>query len=139
VLELAWAASLGDTGTWGTMRMVAAIVMGQGVLESAGFSVAVVTVALLIHYVLGLFSGVAVGILISGFNWEQSPGMMQAIGAAFGTVIYLVNFFALSQLFPWFVELRGWSTFVGHLVFGMAASFLYWKLSRPTAAVSRNR
>ncbi len=133
VLELAWSASLGDAGPWGTLSMVAAIVMGQGVLEATGFSLAVVVVALLIHYALGIFSGVVVGVLISGFNWEQSPGVMQAIGAAFGTVIYLVNFHLLSQLFPWFIDLRGWATFVGHLVFGMSASFLYWKLSKPAS------
>lgn len=132
VLELAWAASLGNTGPWGTLRRVAALVMGRGVLEATGFSLAVVVCALLIHYALGIFSGVAVGVLISGFNWEQSPGVMQAIGAGFGTVIYLVNFHLLSYLFPWFTDLRGWATFVGHLGFGMAASFLYWKLSRPT-------
>ncbi|MEO8280068.1 MAG: hypothetical protein ABI564_10285 [Ideonella sp.] len=131
VLELAWSASLGDAGPWETLRKVAALVMGRGVLETAGFSLAVVVAALLVHYALGVFSGIAVGMLISGFNWEQSPGVMQAIGAAFGALIYLVNFHLLSQVFPWVTDLRGWATFVGHLAFGMAASFLYWKLGRP--------
>ncbi len=137
VLELAWAASVGTTGAWGTTRMVAAITMGPEVLQNTGFSVGVATMALLTHYVLGIFSGLVVGILIAGFSWEQSPGVMQAIGAAFGAVIYLVNFHLVSAVFPWFADLRGWSTFVGHLVFGMAATFFYWKLSRPVRKLRR--
>ena len=130
VLELLWTASVGGAGPWATTRMIAAIALGQGVLQGSGFDLGVVTVALLIHYLLGIFSGIVIGIVISGFDWEQSPAAMQAIGAVFGAVIYLVNFHLVTQLFPWVAEMRGWATFVGHLVFGMSATAMYWKLSR---------
>ena len=55
--------------------------------------------------------------------------MMQIIGAAFGLVIYAVNFYALAPLFPWFADLRGWSALIGHVVFGISAALIYWKLS----------
>jgi hypothetical protein len=132
VLELAWAASAGTTGAWGTTRMVAAITMGPDVLQFTGFNVGAATMALLTHYILGIFSGLAISLVIAAVNGDRSPGTMQAIGAAFGALIYLVNFHVLTAAFPWFVELRGWSTFVGHLVFGMALTFFYWKLAHPT-------
>ena len=89
------------------------------------------TMALLTHYILGIFSGLAVSLLIAAIDGERSPGTMQAIGAGFGALIYVINFHVLTVAFPWFVELRGWSTFVGHLVFGMALTFFYWKLAHP--------
>lgn len=132
VLELVWAAMLGDRDPWILSRHVAAIVMGREILQATTFDVVVVGVALATHYLLGIFSGLVVGALIAGFHWETSLGMMQAIGAAFGAVIYLVNFHVLTALFPWFSDLRGWATFIGHLVFGMSAALLYWWLSRRT-------
>jgi hypothetical protein len=62
---------------------------------------------------------------------------MPLIGAAFGGLLYVFNFFALTQAFPWFAELRGWATFVSHLIFGASAALLYWKLAR--RGVSRKR
>ena len=130
VLELIWAATLGDSSPWIVSRKVAALVMGPEVLASASFSVGTVTVALLTHYALGIVSGVVVGVIIAGFHFETSVGMMQLIGALFGALIYLVNFHALSRAFPWFADLRGWATLIGHIAFGMAAALIYWKLSR---------
>lgn len=130
VLELFWSASLGGLGPWVVSRKVAAIVMGPQVLQSSVFGIDVVLVALLTHYVLGIFSGVMIGIIIAGFHFEISLGMMQLIGAVFGTAVYLVNFYALGQIFPWFGELRGWSAWLGHLAFGVVAALIYWKLSR---------
>ncbi len=129
VLELLWAASLGDVNPWVVSRKIAALLMGASALDGTGFSGGVMAVALLTHYALGVFSGVVVGIIIAGFHWETSLAVVQLIGAAFGAVIYLVNFHLLSQVFPWFADLRGWATLIGHLAFGMSAAIIYWKLS----------
>ena len=134
VLELLWAATLGEQSPWVVSRKVAAIVMGPGVLESADFSVATVAVALATHYALGVFSGVVIGIVIAGFHYETSLGMMLAIGGLFGALVYLVNFHALAQVFPWFADLRSWGTFIGHLIFGMAAALIYKALDRRAEA-----
>ena len=133
VLELCWSVTLGES-PWGVSRKVAALALGTQVLQSTGFGLGVVTVALLIHYALGIFSGVVVGILIAGFHYETGVGVMQAIGAFFGAVIYAVNFYALAPVFPWFAELRGWSAFLGHITYGISAALIYWKLSRKTEA-----
>lgn len=129
VLELLWSVTLGEGGPWVLSRKIAALVMGQQALQAAGFSVGVMVVALLTHYALGIFSGVVIGIIIAGFHYETSLGMMLVIGGAFGLAIYAVNFYALAPLFPWFADLRGWGALIGHLVFGICAALMYWKLS----------
>ena len=52
VLELFWAASLGDVGPWAVSRKVAAIVLGPGVLQSSD---------VIRSAQVGLFIGVGVG------------------------------------------------------------------------------
>ena len=51
---------------------------------------------------------------------------MQVLGAVFGLALYLINFYVVTGAFPWFAELRGWSTLITHLIFGVSASLLYW-------------
>lgn len=140
VLELFWAATMHDAGPWRIPHMVAAIALGPDLVQSQSFafSVGVVAVALLTHYVLGLVFGLALGFVIAGFHYEASAGMIQVFGASFGVVLYLFNFHGMSQFFPWFAELRGWSTLIAHLLFGITASLLYWKLARPGADTQRS-
>lgn len=133
LLELVWAASTSIDGPWRISSLVAALAMGPAALESSGPNFDVLAVALVTHYVLGVVFGLVLGFLIGRLHYEQSAGMMQVLGALFGAALYLVNFHVMTQVFPWFVELRGWATLIAHLVFGMAASLLYWKLARPGA------
>ena len=37
----------------------------------------------------------------------------------------------MTEWMPWFIEMRGWATFLAHLVFGLVAALLYWRLRRP--------
>ena len=39
---------------------------------------------------------------------------------SFGLVVYFFNFFVMTRAFSWFIEVRGWPTFIGHVVFGVA-------------------
>lgn len=138
VLEGVWALFAG-TGVlhgdpWLTSRMLAAMVLGRGALEGGGFSLGIVLLALAIHYLLGILFGLALAALVTEFHSEASPGAMQFIGACFGVLLYLVNFYLMSYAFPWFAELRGWSTLMAHLIFGISAALLYWKLRRVQAA-----
>lgn len=136
VLELIWAASMHMDGPWRIPHMVAALVLGPGILERtpSEFSLLVVSIALVTHYVLGVVFGVLLGFLIAGFHYETSLGMIQTIGAVFGFVLYLFNFHGMSWFLPWFAELRGWGTLMAHLVFGVLAAVLYWKLARSSAS-----
>ena len=135
VLEGVWTLLMDNGDPWLTARMLAAMVLGSGVLERTGFSLGVVLLALFIHYLLGIVFGLALAALVTEFHSEHSPGRIETIGAVFGVLLYLVNFHLMSLAFPWFVQMRGWSTLMAHLVFGISAALLYWKFRREPAQV----
>ena len=134
VLELNWAAVAGNDGR-GASRGWSPRCAGPGTLQGSqnSFDAGVVTIALLTHYVLGVVFGTVLAFIIAGFHYETSVLVMQLIGAAFGVLLYLFNFHAVTQVFPWFAELRGWPTLVAHLAFGIAAALLYRQLARRVA------
>ena len=130
LLDLFWATAVMDTSPWVTSRKIAAIFLGPDTLKSTSFSVGVVALALAVHYTLGVFSGLVLAAIYSNLRYGATIGMDLLVGAAFGLVIYFVNFYLLAYFFPWFAETRGMHTFLAHLVFGMSAAFLYWRLER---------
>lgn len=128
VVEMFWSTMVTGVHPWATTRMIAAIVMGREVLQTSMFSVGTVAMALVIHFVLGAILGAVLCAIIAPFQLDSSVGMSMLVGAAFGLVVYLINFYVMTAAFPWFVDARGWHTLVGHLVFGMAIALCYWKL-----------
>lgn len=79
------------------------------------------------------------GYILAGFRYDTTVMAMLLIGAAFGVLLYLINFFVLTQVFSWFKELRGWTTLAAHLVFGISTALLYWKLARRRVESQRGR
>jgi uncharacterized membrane protein len=128
VLELFWSSMVSGVNPWVATRMIAGILMGQDVLQSATFTVGTVAAALVIHFVLGALLGMILAAIIAPFTLDSSLGMAMLAGAVFGLVVYFFNFYVMTRAFHWFVEVRGWHTFIGHLIFGMAAAACYWKL-----------
>ena len=128
VLELLWSALVVGANPWTVSHMLAAIVMGPDALQSADFDANIVTLALATHYVLGIVFGIVLSAIIASFHFDTSAGMTLLIGAAFGLVLYLFNFYGMVRFFPWFAELHGWATLTTHLAFGMTAAVMYWKL-----------
>jgi ribose/xylose/arabinose/galactoside ABC-type transport system permease subunit len=133
VLELLWSTLAAGGNPWETSHMVAAIVMGPDVLQSATFSVGVVGVALVVHYVLGMVFGLILGAIIAPFHFDSSIGMLMMVGAVFGLVLYMFDFYGMVHFFSWFAEMRSWATFAAHVIFGMATALIYWKLERTAA------
>jgi hypothetical protein len=130
VLELLWSTMGMDVSPWATSHRIAAIVMGPDVLQSTDFSFSVVAVALATHYVLGIVFGMVLSAIIAPFHFDSSAGMGLLAGAVFGLAIYLLNFYGMVRFFPWFADMRGWATLAAHLIFGMVAAVMYWKLER---------
>ena len=130
VLDLLW--SLGEASPWRTSHLIAGIVMGEDALQSSTFSLGVVLLALAVHYVLGIVFALLLATVIAGFHYEANPGVLEAIGLAFGAVLYLLNFHVMAAVFPWMAELRGWAAFIAHLVFGLAVALTYAWLGRRT-------
>lgn len=129
VLEFLWAVT-GGNEPWSIAHKVAGITLGHDVATTSGFSTGVIATALLTHYVLGMLFGCILAAILSAFRMDDSPGMAFAVGAAFGMVLYLFNFYVMAKAYPWFVDMRTLETFIGHVIFGMMAGFAYWRMQR---------
>ena len=130
VIEMIWSALIQGVSPWSLPRMIAAMAMGRDTIQSTEFSVQVLAVALMIHYALGILFGLLLAAIIAPFHLDSSVGMTLLAGALFGAVIYVVDFYAMVRVFSWFAEARGAGMLILHLIFGMAAGALYWKLER---------
>ena len=133
VIDLLWTTLMLGGNPWHTSHQVAAMLMGPELLQGPthAFNLGVVLTALVIHYGLGVLFGCLVAFIVTGFRYEGDLPMLEIIGGLFGIALYFVNFYGLARVFPWVAEMRSGAYLVEHLVFGMAAALVYWKLARP--------
>lgn len=116
---------------WVPSRMVAAILLGPGVLaQPATFDVSIVAMALVVHSAIGVVLGVVLGAIVAPFQLDSDVITVSIAGAIFGLVVYAVNFYVMTQWFPWFVASRGWTMVAGHVIFGAFAGYMYWVLAQ---------
>ncbi|KAB7627596.1 hypothetical protein [Alkalilimnicola sp. S0819] len=112
---------------WGPPRMIAAMVLGSGVLPPpAGFDAGIVLTALIVHFVL---SWVLAGIFAWVFGGVRLSTALVA-GAGFGLAVYLVNFYGFTALWPWFAGARNAVTVIAHLAFGLVLAWTYVGISQ---------
>ena len=107
---------------WVVPRLIASLALGTGVLPPpASFDLGIAVVAVAFH----LLFAVAVTLLISGtlHRWGLVVGILG--GAVFGLAIYLINFYALSYLVPWFFSMKSWIMLLSHVLFGALAGGIY--------------
>jgi hypothetical protein len=117
-------------------RLTAAIVMGRGVLgASAGFDPLVMAAATLVHLALSLVYAAVLAKVIR--NLSLAAALLA--GAAFGLILYGVNLYAFTAIFPWFIPVRGAVTLAAHLVFGVTAAAAYRFARRQAARQWRHR
>lgn len=109
---------------WGPPRMMAAMVLGRGVLPPpATFDIGVVMAAMMVHFVLAIIYGLVVGLLA---HRTTQLGVALLIGAGFGLAIYLFNFYLIAPaLFPWFEMARNWISIFNHILFGIVTAGAY--------------
>lgn len=108
-------------------RLTAAIVMGRGVLPPpATFDWNVMLIATLIHFALSI----AYGIVLACFISRLGVVLSLAAGILYGLVLYVINLYGFTIIFPWFSEVRDWITMVTHVVLGAAIAGVY-KALRP--------
>ncbi|OFA06057.1 hypothetical protein [Duganella sp. HH101] len=132
LLELSWSSLTGATDPWLATHMIAALVMSWDVLQTSGYSLGVTVAALLVHYALGVAFGVMLAAIMAPFRLDSSLAMALGTGAAFGLLLYVLNFYGMAGVYTWFVALRGWPTAIAHVIFGMTAALIYLKLERPS-------
>ena len=103
-------------------RLTAAIVMGPAVLPPPStFDLAVMIVATGIHTGLSVAYSL---ILVFAIRRRPIRGALLA-GLVFGLILYVVNMYGMTGMFPWFSEVRDWITVAAHVVFGIAVAAVY--------------
>jgi hypothetical protein len=130
VLDLFWSLAMTGHGPWASSRMIAAILMGPSVMESAHFAVGPIFIALLLHYVFGVVGGLVIAAVSAALGLDSRLNVAILTGLGFGLVLYIFNFYVMTAIFPWFAQLRGWTTLLINLIFGVSTTVLYWKLER---------
>jgi len=122
VLEMVMVTVFGGGSPWGPPRMMAAIVLGKGVLPPpATFAPGVVAVAMAVHFVLAIVYALVFSLVIT----RVGLGPALALGGLGGSLLYIVNFYGFTALFPWFAMARNWITVFTHIVFGVTVAAAY--------------
>jgi hypothetical protein len=122
---------------WAPPRMIAAIVLGEGVLpmppdKPATFSFGIVMTAMIIHFLLSIIYGLIGAAIVAN---RMGYGAAIGLGALAGLAIYLINFYPVaSAFFPWFAMARNWISIFAHIVFGAVVGAAYVGLRRPASA-----
>jgi hypothetical protein len=122
----------GGGSPWGPTRMIAAMVLGRGVLPPpATFDWGIAIVALVVDVVLAMIYSVAL-------CWLTKPwrlGRSAVVAAIFGVALYFVNFYWLTAIFPWFTMGRNGVTQLTHVVFSLTAVLAYYWLAHRSPKV----
>ncbi|MDQ3247247.1 MAG: hypothetical protein M3Q52_10235 [Pseudomonadota bacterium] len=127
MLEMALVATVGGGSPWAPPRMIGAIVMGEGVLPPpAPFELGVFLVAMAIHFVLAVVLGLVFGFIADKANWGL--GACAIAGLVFGLIVYFVNFYGMTAIFPWFAMARNGISIFAHAMFGLVLGYMYRKL-----------
>lgn len=137
VLEMGMVWLFMGESPWAPPRMIAAIVLGEGVLpmppdKPATFSMGIVITAMIIHFMLSIIYGlIGAAIVANRMGYAAAIGL----GAVAGLAIYLVNFYPIANaLFPWFAMARNWISIFAHVMFGAIVGAAYVGLRRVAGA-----
>ena len=115
---------------WGPPRMIAAMGMGEGVLPPpATFDAVIMMVAMVIHFGLSVILAFVFAFIARGRDF----GMAIGLGIVFGLVVYLVSFYGMTAIFPWFAMARNWVSIFAHVVYGAVLAWVYVSIARKTA------
>lgn len=114
---------------WAPPRMIAAIGMGPDVLPPpATFDLAVVMVAMMIHFATSILFAIVVAFIIR--NLTMGPAV--AVGIVAALLLYAFVFYIMTGgPWPWFANGRNWVNIMTHVVFGLIVAWWYKARSHP--------
>jgi hypothetical protein len=119
-------------GIWEPFHRIASLALGPDALADLdAFDGGIVAMALALYLGLSSLFGLVFSGLVVEFSRESAPW----VGAAAGIVLYLVNYYGFTGLYPWMIEARGPVTLLSHALFGGLFASCYWALhvDRPEA------
>lgn len=119
--------ALSGGSPWAPPRMIAAIVLGEGVLPPpASFDMVVLLAAMAVHFMLSIVIGIGFAFIAKRFGWV----MAMVVGALVGVALYVINFYGMTAIFPWFAMARNMISIVSHIAFGMVLGLSYKALTK---------
>ncbi len=112
----------GAGSAWISLSYTASVILGSTVLPPSDTSNFVVIIAgLAVHFALSIGGALLLAYIIH--RWGLIIGIIG--GALFGIALYLINFYTLTLIFPWFFAIRSWSLLINHVIFGAIAGGVY--------------
>lgn len=113
---------------WRDVRLTAAMALGSGVIgASAPIDWPVLASATLIHFWLSVLYAAVFCALSDGLSLRAGA----VVGALLGVLLYFINMYGFTAVFPWFEAARDWITLAAHVVFGTTATVTArWAISR---------
>jgi hypothetical protein len=122
MLEMLMVWAFMGASPWGPPRMIAAMALGQGVLPPpATFDLGIFMAAMFIHFALSWLLAAVFAWAFGGLN----TGTAVLVGAVFGLVVYFVNFYGFTAIWPWFANARNWVSVFAHIMFGVILAWSY--------------
>ena len=138
MLEMVLVATVGGGSPWGPPRMIAGMVMGEAVLPPpATFDGGILLVAMMIHFVLSIVFAIILGWVIS--NWQLSLAASIVAGLVFGLLIYFVDFYVFTAIWPWFAMARNLISIFAHAMFGLVLGWAYHAIAAKPVEVAEQR
>lgn len=135
MLEMILVAAVGGASPWGPPRMIAAMVMGKDVLPPpASFDTSIFIVAMVVHFVLSFILAAVFAWAADASGW--SVGTCIIAGLVFGLLVYVIDFYVMTAVFPWFAKARTPVTIFSHAMFGLVLGWVYRSMA-PARAVVR--
>lgn len=109
------------------IRLIASIALGESALPHppTPFTALVFVAAMAIHLPLSLIYARLLAAIVHGMDLARSV----AAGLVFGGALYALNYYAFTNVFPWFAVGRGGITLACHLAFGALAAAVYTSLT----------
>ncbi|MDQ3389596.1 MAG: hypothetical protein M3483_08845 [Gemmatimonadota bacterium] len=112
----------GAPSIWAPPRMIAAIGMGQQVLPPpADFALGPIMVAMVIHFMLSITFGIVTAFIVRNL----STGAAVLVGIVLAVLLYVLVFYLMTPVWPWFANARGWVSIVAHIAFGAVVGWWY--------------
>jgi hypothetical protein len=103
-------------------RLTAAIVLGRDVLPPPStFDWRVMIAATVVHFGLSIIYAAVIAATIDRLRFRPAI----ALGAISGLLLYVINMYGFTVIFPWFADTRGWITAAAHVTFGATAGAVY--------------
>jgi hypothetical protein len=117
--------ALAGGNAWVMVRLIASVIMGEGVLAPpATFDGAALAAALGVHFSLSVAFSLLLAAVIH--RWGLIVGVLG--GGLFGLALYSINFYSLTYFFPWFFAMRSTPLVLSHVLFGALAGGIYESL-----------